>query len=57
MPDEAARESSMALYREAVLRAKERGIRILIVAIGTEMGQGMHIFDGAERNCWYPVEI
>ncbi len=48
MPDEAARESSMALYREAVLRAKERGIRILIVAIGTEMGQGMHIFDGAE---------
>lgn len=49
MPDSQAREASRALYSEAALQARERGIRMYIVAIGTELSDPrLHIFDGAE---------
>lgn len=49
MPDSRAREASRALYSEAALQARERGVRMYIVAIGTELSDPrLHIFDGAE---------
>lgn len=49
MPDSQAREASRALYSEAAGQARERGIRMYIVAIGTELTDPrLHIFDGAE---------
>lgn len=49
MPDRQAREQSRSLYTEAAGKAKEKSVKIFIVAIGSELGDpGMHIFDGAE---------
>ncbi len=49
MPDSGAREASRALYSEAALQAREQGVRMYIVAIGTELTDPrLHIFDGAE---------
>ncbi len=50
MPDSQEREASRSLYAEAVSQARQKGIRIYIVAIGSELGDpGMHIFAGAEE--------
>lgn len=49
MPDKQAKESSRALYSETIKKAKEAGIKIYIVAVGSELNDpNMHIFDGAE---------
>ncbi len=49
MPDPQAKEQSRSLYAEAANRAKAKGAKIFIVAIGSELGNpGMHIFSGAE---------
>lgn len=50
MPSSDAREASRALYAQAVEQAKEKGIRICIIAVGNELNNPkMHIFDGAEQ--------
>lgn len=50
MPDSDAKEASRALYAQAVEQAKEKGIRICIIAVGNELNNPkMHIFDGAEQ--------
>lgn len=50
MPSSDAREASRALYAQAVELAKEKGIRICIIAVGNELNNPrMHIFDGAEQ--------
>ena len=50
MPDSAAREVSRALYTQAVELAKEKGIKICIIAVGNELNNPrLHIFDGAEQ--------
>lgn len=50
MPSNDAREASRALYAQAVELAKEKGIRICIIAVGNELNNPkMHIFDGAEQ--------
>lgn len=48
MPDREERERSRELYVAASEAAKEKGVRIFMAAIGSELGAGMHIFDGAE---------
>ena len=48
MPGKKEKELSRESYVEAANRAKEKGIQILIGAIGTEIDASMHIFDGAE---------
>ena len=48
MPDEQSKEQSRELFVEAAKRAKEKNIKIYIVAVGTELNPSMHIFDGAE---------
>ena len=49
MPDRQAKESSRTLYSETIKKAKEAGIKIYIVAVGSELNDPqMHIFDGAE---------
>lgn len=48
MPGSGEKEASRLQYVEAARLAKEKGIKIYILAIGTEIGAGMHIFDGAE---------
>lgn len=49
MPNAAQREDSRSLYTEAAKRAKEMGIKICIIAVGSELNDPkMHIFDGAE---------
>lgn len=49
MPDKQAKESSRALYTETIKKAKEAGIKIYIVAVGSELNDpNMHIFDGAQ---------
>ena len=48
MPDNEQTEESRLLYVEAANQAKEKGVKIFITAIGTEMDSQMHIFDGAE---------
>ncbi len=49
MPDQQAKESSRILYSDAMKRAKDAGIKIYIVAVGSELNDPrMHIFDGAE---------
>lgn len=50
MPDSDARDASRALYAQAVEQAKEKGIIICIIAVGSELDNPrMHIFDGAEQ--------
>ncbi len=50
MPDSQEKETSRSLYAEAVTRAREKGIRMYIVAIGSELQDPrMHIFAGAEE--------
>ena len=50
MPDSREKEISGNLYAEAVSRAAEKGIRMYIVAIGSELRDPrMHIFAGAEE--------
>lgn len=49
MPDKKARDISRALYTEKAGQAKEKGIKICIIAVGSELKDPqMHIFDGAE---------
>jgi uncharacterized protein YegL len=49
MPDKQAKESSRILYSDAIKRAKEAGIKIYIIAVGSELNDPqMHIFAGAE---------
>lgn len=49
MPDRQAKEASRTLYSETIKKAKEAGIKIYIVAVGSELNDPqMHIFDGAE---------
>ncbi len=49
MPDPQRRETSRRLYAQASQLAKERNIKICIVAVGSERSDPqMHIFDGAE---------
>ncbi|MCI9102079.1 MAG: VWA domain-containing protein [Lachnospiraceae bacterium] len=49
MPDRRRREVSRKLYSEAVEQAKAKGIKIYVVAIGSELAQNqIHVFDGAE---------
>ncbi|WP_312500777.1 vWA domain-containing protein [Lacrimispora sp.] len=49
MPDKQAKESSRILYSDAIKRAKEDGIKIYIIAVGSELNDPqMHIFAGAE---------
>lgn len=49
MPGSQAREQSRKLYAEAGGRARDKGVKIFIAAIGSELGNPrMHIFDGAE---------
>lgn len=49
MPDQRQKENSRSLYTKAASEAARRGIRIYIIAIGSELGNPqMHIFDGAE---------
>lgn len=50
MPDPQEKETSRSLYAEAAARAGEKGIRMYIVAIGSELRDPrMHIFAGAEE--------
>lgn len=48
MPDKEQAEEARNAYVEAANRAKEKGIKIYIIAIGNELESKMHIFDGAE---------
>ena len=49
MPDQQAKESSRILYSDAMKRAKEAGVKIYIIAVGSELNDPqMHIFAGAE---------
>lgn len=48
MKDSAQMERSRLLFVEAANLAKEKGIRVYIAAIGSELKPGMHIFDAAE---------
>lgn len=48
MSSSGEKEASRLQYVEAARMAKEKGIKIYILAIGTEISAGMHIFDGAE---------
>ena len=49
MPDAQDRDRSRLLYEEKVREAKERGIKIYIVAAGSQWNDSQtHIFDGAE---------
>ena len=49
MPGQQAKESSRIIYSEAIKKAKDAGIKIYIVAVGSELNDPhMHIFDGAE---------
>lgn len=49
MPGQQAKESSRIIYSEAIKKAKEAGIKMYIVAVGSELNDPhMHIFDGAE---------
>ncbi len=48
MPDQQQKEASRELYAQAVMQAKEKGIKICIIAVGNERSSPwMHIFDGA----------
>lgn len=50
MPDAQDRDRSRLLYEEKVREAKERGIKIYIVAAGSQWNDSQtHIFDGAEQ--------
>lgn len=49
MPDRQAREVSRTLYTAAAGAAREKGIKVCIVAVGSELNDPqMHIFTGAE---------
>ncbi|MDR7810514.1 vWA domain-containing protein [Lacrimispora sp.] len=49
MPNQQAKESSRILYSDAMKRAKEAGVKIYIIAVGSELNDPqMHIFAGAE---------
>lgn len=48
MPDKEQAEEARSAYVEAANQAKEKGIKIYIIAIGNELESKMHIFDGAE---------
>lgn len=49
MPKQQEKEQSRSLYNDAAEKAKEKGVKIYIVAVGNELGDPqMHIFDGAE---------
>jgi len=50
MPDAGQRDDSRAMYTQAVNRAKEKGIKICIIAVGSGINDPrLHIFDGAEQ--------
>lgn len=49
MPDKEQREASRAKYAQSAAQARDKGIKICIIAVGSEMNDPrMHIFDGAE---------
>lgn len=49
MPDSQEKEKSRKLYEEMTKLARDEGIKIFIVAVGSELDDPqMHIFDGAE---------
>lgn len=49
MPDKEQREASRAQYAQSAAQARDKGIKICIIAVGSEMNDPrMHIFDGAE---------
>lgn len=49
MPSQQEKDFSRLQYEKAVEEAKEKGVKIFIVAIGNEWSEaGVHIFDGAE---------
>lgn len=49
MPDKQQKEASRAMYAQSAEWARERGVRICIIAAGSELNDPkMHIFDGAE---------
>ncbi len=50
MPDAGQRDDSRAMYTQAVNRAREKGIKICIIAVGSGINDPrLHIFDGAEQ--------
>lgn len=49
MPDRQQREASRVLYAQSAEWARDKGIKICIIAVGSELNDPkMHIFDGAE---------
>lgn len=49
MPNKKEREASRTLYAQSARWAREKGIKICIIAVGSELHDPqMHIFDGAE---------
>lgn len=49
MPDKNQREASRVLYAQSAQWARDKGIKICIIAVGSELNDPkMHIFDGAE---------
>lgn len=49
MPNKAQREASRAMYAQSAEWARDKGIKICIIAVGSELNDPqMHIFDGAE---------
>lgn len=49
MPDRQQKEDSRILYEKMLWEAREKGIKLYIIAIGTEWNDTkLHIFDGAE---------
>ncbi len=49
MPNNKEREASRALYAQSAGWARDKGIKICIIAVGSELNDPqMHIFDGAE---------
>lgn len=49
MPNKQEKEQSRALYNDAAARARDKGVKMYIVAVGNELeSPQQHIFDGAE---------
>ena len=49
MPDKEQREASRTMYVQSAEWARDKGIKICIIAVGSELNDPrMHIFDGAE---------
>ncbi len=50
MPNSQEKENARALYQEMIQKAKEKGIKIYIIAVGSQWSDTeVHIFDGAEQ--------